>query len=67
MKNVRVKVRKSCNGYWFDFGIYDGGKMLMKNFGNNWHQEKSAIRAAKKTAEKLGIKYSDEIINQHGC
>ena len=63
---VRVKVRESCNGYWFDFGIYKGKKMLMRNC-RSWHTPKFAIRNAKALAKLIRVKYDPEIIKQHGC
>ena len=66
MKNMRVKVRESCNGKWFDFGIYEGRKMLMVN-KKLWQTSKVATRNAKPMAKRIGIPYSPEIIKQHGC
>ena len=66
MKNVRVKVRESCNGIWFDFCIYKGGKWLA-DFSDTWVQKKAAIRNAKAMAKRIGIKYDPEIVKQHGC
>ena len=63
---VRVKVRASCSGYWFDFGIYEGRKHLML-INRSWRTEKAAIRNAKAMAKRIGIKYDPEIIKQHGC
>lgn len=67
MKNVRVKVRNSCNGKWWDFGIYVGRKMLMVNKNGLWHTKKVATRNAKIMAKHIGISYDPEIIKQHGC
>ena len=66
MKNVRVKVKEDCNGYWWDFGIFEGGKMLMCN-SLSWRTEKAAIRNAEAMAKRIGIKYDPEIIKLHGC
>lgn len=72
MKNVRIRVRESCNGYWFSFGIYEGKKRLMGNTACNdgsrlWSRKSAAIRNAKAIAKRIGIKYDSEIIKQHGC
>lgn len=66
MKNIRVKVRESCNGKWWEFGIYEGRKMLMVN-EKIWQTEKVATRNAKAMAKRIGIPYDPEIIKQHGC
>ncbi len=69
MKNVRVKVTKSCSGnmYWFD--IYEGEKRLMTCIFPNisWTYKRSAIRNAKAMAKRIGIPFDPEIIKQHGC
>ena len=75
MKNVRVKVAKSCVGESWRYGIYEGKKLLMlntyhKSNGYNevyWWKLSAAIRNAKAMAKRIGIPYSDEIIKQHGC
>ena len=70
MKNVRVKVRESCQGHYFDFGIYDNHSLVMKNnVGRQtyWEQKSAAIRNAKAMAKRIGIPYSDEIIKEHRC
>lgn len=67
MKNARVKVRNGCNGKWWDFGVFDGRKMLMVNENGLWQTEKVATRNAKAMAKRIGIKYDIEIIKQHGC
>ncbi|KKL08509.1 hypothetical protein LCGC14_2575190, partial [marine sediment metagenome] len=36
MKNVRIKVIESCDGGWFDFGIYKDKKLLLINVGSIW-------------------------------
>ena len=67
MKNVRVKVRRSCNGYYLDIGIYEGKTLLLTNYDKLWCVEKAAIRNAKAMAKRIGIPYDPEIIKQHGC
>jgi len=69
MKNVRVKVRENCDSSWWDFGIFEGGKVLLmvNSHIKSWHTKKAAIRNAKAMAKRIGIPYSDEIIKQHGC
>jgi len=70
MKNVRVKVRHfSCPLQVYDFGIYEGRKILMDNCGTplSWMTEKAAIRNAKAMAKGIGIPYDPEIVKQHGC
>lgn len=67
MKNVRIKVRESCSGFTFDYGIYEGKKSLMHNPIKCWGTSKVAARNAKAMAKRIGIKYDSEIIQQHGC
>jgi hypothetical protein len=70
MKNVRVKVRESCSGAYFDFGIYEGRKFIMRNnVGRQtyWNRKPAAIRNAKAMAKRIGIPYDPEIIKRHGC
>jgi len=69
---VRVKVYESCDGNYWSFGIFEGKAYLMRNVQSNygsmwWRTKKVAIRKAKAMAKRIGIKYSDEIIKQHGC
>ena len=66
MENVRVKVRHSCSGQWFDFCIYEGRRTLMQNW-KSWRTPEAAARNAKAMAKRIGIKYDPEIIKQHGC
>lgn len=66
MENVRVKVRLSCSGRWYDIIISIGRKMLMQNW-SSWKTKEAAIRNAKAMAKRIGIKYDPEIIKQHGC
>jgi len=67
MKNVRVKVRNSCTGDYWDFAIYDArNRKCLQHFA--WYSSKSkAVRAAKAMAKRIGIPYDPEIIKQHGC
>ena len=70
MKNVRVKVIRGCGGYWWDYAICEGNKILMKAYGSRqkyWRSCEAAIRNAKSMAKRIGIKYDPEIIKQHGC
>lgn len=67
MKNLRVKVRDGCNGRYYDFGIFDGKKILMEIPMKTWDRKSAAICNAKAMAIKLGIKYDPEIIKRHGC
>lgn len=67
MKNVRVNVRENrCGNYW-DFGIYEGKKILMVNYNRLWLNKKVATRNAKAMAKRIGIKFDPEIVKQHGC
>jgi len=72
MKDVRVKVRLHICEDDYDYGIYKGKKRLMDNvrrkYGTwTWESKSVAIRAAKAMAERIGIPYSDELIETHGC
>lgn len=69
MKNIRVKVRQCGSNKFYDFGIFEGRKLLMINVGNplSWKIKKAAIRTAKAMAKRIGIPYDPEIIQQHGC
>lgn len=67
MKNVRVKVRESCSGSWFDISICEGRKVLMWNLSKSCRTVKAATRNAKAMAKRIGIKYDPEIVKQHGC
>ena len=67
MKNVRIRVRESCDGRWFDFGVYEGKKLLLINVGSIWRSKSISIRNAKAMAKRIGIKYDPEIIKQKGC
>ena len=72
MKDVRVKVRLHTCEDLYDYGIYEGKKRLMDNRQRRngdwfWYSESAAIRAAKATAERIGIPYSDELIKVRGC
>lgn len=68
MKNVRVKVRLSCATDFYDYGIYEGRKRLMRSGDDDWWRtEKAATRNAKAMAKYIGIKFDPEIIKQHGC
>ncbi|HUX54508.1 MAG TPA: hypothetical protein VMV56_08855 [Williamwhitmania sp.] len=63
---VRVKVGESCSGYLWWYGIYEAKKERMR--GRIYYERKgNASRGAKAMAKKIGVKYSDEIIKQHGC
>ena len=64
---VRVKVTKTCGGYYYGYGIYEGRRGLMHQSCDYWATEKAATRNAKAMAKKIGIKYDPEIIKQHGC
>jgi len=66
-KNVVIRVRESCGGYWFDIVLCDGRKFLMYNPDKYWLTKKAAIRNAKALAERVGIEYSDEVYKTHGC
>ena len=68
MKNVRVKVRENCDSSWWNFGIFEGGKVLMVNsYIKCWQTKKAAIRNAKAMAKHIGIPYDPEIVKQDGC
>ena len=67
MKNIRVKVRERCIGDWFDYGIYKGRKILMRNVGAGWVRKSAATRNAKAMAKRIGIPFDNEIVKQHGC
>ncbi len=67
MKNVRVKVKQSCGGTYYDIGLFEGHKLLMCNPMKSWLTPEYAIRNAKAMAKRIGIKYDPEIIKQHGC
>lgn len=66
MGNVRMKVKESCTGCWYNLGIFVGRKLLMSGT-ESWEIKKAAIRNAKATAKRIGIPYGTEIIKQHGC
>ena len=66
-KKLRIKVVRNCVGSWW-FGVYENRKMLMDlPKGKYWKTEDAAIRNAKAMAERIGIPYDPEIIQQHGC
>jgi hypothetical protein len=70
MKNVRIKVRQSCGGLYFDFGIFANKALIMRNnVGRQtyWERKAAAIRNAKAIAKRIGIKYDPEIVKMHGC
>lgn len=67
MKNVRVKVRICMLGGFYDFGIFEGRKVLMVNPKDVWRRKEAVIRNAKAMAKRIGIKYDPEIIKVHGC
>jgi len=66
-KNITIRVRESCGGYWFDIVLCEDNKPLMLTYAKFWKTEKAAIRNAKALAERIGIKYSDEVYKTHGC
>lgn len=76
MKNVRVKVREfTCTGE-YDYGVYEGKKLLLCNpqhyvapwgLKDTWKRKSYVIKAAKAMAKRIGIKFDPEIIKQHGC
>ncbi len=66
MNNVRVKVRHSCSGNWFDIVICIGRKTLFQNW-TSWKTVEAATRNAKAMAKRIGIKFDPEIVKQHGC
>lgn len=71
-KNITIKVLKACNGIYWTFNIYEGGKELMRNRPSNhssrfWEGKAAAICNAKAMAKRIGIKFDPEIIKQHGC
>ena len=74
MKNIRVKVREfTCTGL-YDYGIYEGKRLLMRNALRKtgfrdavWASKVCAIKAAKAMAKRIGIPFDPEIIKQHGC
>lgn len=67
MKNVRVRVRESCSGTYYDIAICDGDAILLHNPMKSWLTVKGAANNAKKMAKRIGIKYDPEIKKQHGC
>lgn len=67
MENVRIRVREDCKGIWWDFGIFEGKKLLLINVLGYWGNKRSAIRNAQAMANRIGIPYDPEIIKQKGC
>ncbi len=66
MKNVRIRVRQSCGGGLWDYGIFEGRKSLFL-ISTYYGYEGVAIRCAKAMAKRIGIKYDPEIVKQKGC
>lgn len=66
-KNLTIRVREGCNGYWWDIVLCDGEKILMGNSGMSWERKFAAIRNAKTLAKRIGVPYSDKIRKVHGC
>lgn len=67
MKNLKVKVVELCISNVWDFGIFEGRKMLMVVPIKVWYRKSAAIRNAKAMAVRLGIPFDDKIVKQHGC
>lgn len=68
MANIRIKVRESCYGDWFDMALCDGKELLLCSIVKKyWKTKSAATRNAKALAKRIGIKYSDEIHKMHGC
>ncbi|KKK74519.1 hypothetical protein LCGC14_2882950 [marine sediment metagenome] len=66
-KNLKIRVRNSCAGHLWDFGLCDGRKLLLGNTWGWYERKGNAIRNAKAMAKRIGIKYDPEIIKEHGC
>ncbi len=64
--NLQVRVRESCAGNYWQYGINEGRKWHTQS---SWLFRKKALvqQKAKALAKCLGIKYNPEIIKQHGC
>ena len=64
---MRIRVSENCGGGLWEFGMFDGRKLLLVNPKKMYERKHAAIRNAKAMAKRIGIKYDPEIIKEHGC
>lgn len=67
MENVRIRVRASCEGTFWDYAIWFGKKNTRLEYGGWYRREATAVKAAKAMAKRLGIKYDPKIKKDRGC
>lgn len=65
MKKIRLRVLENCSGNWWWIAICDGNKRIIEDEGCEY--KSFIIRAAKRMAKRIDIKYDPKILKLHGC